>query len=313
MADLVTTPTDPTPASFLDSALDLRDLKILTDWRHYNSLISTVGVQVLQVWEPPKPGNKYYIGVDVSDGIGADRSVISVVRAATERAPFEEVAQYISNDILPIDLAYVVDTVGRFYPDGDGQEAKVAVETNNHGLATHSELDRHLGYTNFYIWQWEDSRPGAKRLTNKAGWYTSKRTRPLLITRLFQALTSFDEVTGLPDLIVSSPHTFDEMRDFQTEDTLVNAEAAPGATDDCLFALGIAYFTAQQDYFEQGRETIAEQRRRLSWQSSRDKVLRERRGMARDYINTDATVEDLTNDDFSDFNDFNDAAKDFPW
>jgi len=304
------TDTDVLPASFHDSALDPRDLKILPDWRHYNSLISTVGVQVLQVWELPKKNNRYYIGVDVSDGIGADRSVISVVRAATERQPFEEVAQYLSADILPIDLAYVVDTVGRFYSDGDGMEAKVAVETNNHGLATHSELDRHLGYTNFYIWQWEDSRPGAKRLTNKAGWYTSKRTRPLLITRLFQALTSFDDVTHLPDLVINSPHTFDEMRDFQTEDTLVNAVAAPGATDDCIFALGIAYFTAQQDYFESGRETIAEQRKRLAWQGARDKILQDRRGMARDYINTDATAEDMDETgDFSGFSDFNSYAE----
>lgn len=299
----MSTPTalDDQPASYNDSALDLRDLKLLPNWKHFTSLISTIGVQILQIWELPRPGSKYYIGVDVSDGIGADRSVISVVRAATDLRPFEEVAQYISADILPIDLAYVVDTAGRFYSDGDGQEAKVAVETNNHGLATHSELDRHLGYSNFYIWQWEDSRPGAKKYTNKAGWYTSKRTRPLLITRLFQALTSFDEVTGLPDLVINSTHTFDEMRDFQTQDTLVNAEAAPGATDDCLFALGIAYFTAQQDYFESGRETIAETRRRLAWQKERDKVLKQRRGMARDYINTDATAEDMEGSEFEDF------------
>jgi len=304
--------TDSLPASFHDGALDNRDLKVLSDWQHFTSLISTVGVQILQVWEPPRPGNRYYIGVDVSDGIGADRSVISVVRAATERAPFEEVAQYLSTDILPIDLSYIVDTVGRFYSDGEGQEAKVAVETNNHGLATHSALDRHLGYTNFYIWQWEDSRPGAKRFTNKAGWYTSKRTRPLLVTRLHDALHSFDEITGLPDLIVNSPHTFDELRDFQTDDTLVNAEAAPGATDDCLFALGIAYFTALQDYFELSGETIAEQRRRLSWQIERDKVLTARRGMAKDYINTDATAEDLAGGLDEGFSEFTSPAGD-PW
>ncbi len=301
------------PASFHDSALDSRDLRELKDWSHFHSLISVVGIQILQIWELPRRDAKYYIGVDVADGIGANRSAISVVRAATITSPFEEVAQYVSADILPIDLAYVVDTAGRFYSDSDGFEAKVAVETNNHGLATHSELDRHLGYTNFYIWQWEDSRPGAKRLTNKAGWFTSKRTRPLLITRLFQAVTSFDDVTGLPDLIVNSPHTFDEMRDFQTQDALANAEAAPGATDDCLFALGIAYFTAQQDYFEQGRETIAEQRRRLAWQTERDKTLRERRGMARDFINTDATAEDM-NDGLDGLGDgYSDFAPNDPW
>ncbi len=87
----MSTPTtsDAFPPSYNDSALDLRDLKLLPNWRHFTSLISTIGVQILQIWELPRPGSKYYIGVDVSDGIGADRSVISVVRAATDLRPFE--------------------------------------------------------------------------------------------------------------------------------------------------------------------------------------------------------------------------------
>ncbi|MCJ2564311.1 MAG: hypothetical protein LN417_09530, partial [Candidatus Thermoplasmatota archaeon] len=224
--------------------------------------------------------------------IGQDNSVADVVRGATLDRPFEQVAQYISDCIDPVDFAHVLDTLGRFYRDGDGFEAKMAVETNNQGIATQSELERHLGYTNFYVWQWEDSVPGSNRFTRKVGWYTSRRTRPILLTRYHKAVSTFDAVTGEPDLVINSPDTIDEMRDFQTEGQLWEAEAGPGSTDDCIMAGAIAYFTAQQEFHE-GGETIAEQRRRRAWNDQRRKILSERRGTSRDYINTDATAEEM--------------------
>ena len=100
----------------------------------------------LLVWEAPKAGNKYILGVDVSDGIGQDRSVIDVHRVATLHEPAEQVAQFITDSRDPSELALVVDPIGRFYKDDDGQEALAAIECNNHGLTTQSELQGHLGY-----------------------------------------------------------------------------------------------------------------------------------------------------------------------
>ena len=92
--------------------------------------------------------------------------------------------------------------------------------------------------------------------------------------------------------MVNSSFTVEEMRDFQTEGQIWEAEAGPGATDDCLMAGAIAYFTAQQDFFEQG-ETIAEARRRRAWQKKRQQELLTRRREVRDFINTDATVDEI--------------------
>lgn len=279
-------------AALIDHGFDARDLRPFDDWHELDSLVSQPDLQLVIVWEPPLPRHTYFIGADVSDGIGQDQSVADVVRGATLERPFEQVAQYVSGSIDPVDFAHVLDTLGRFYRDGDGFEAKMAVETNNQGIATQSELERHLGYTNFYVWQWEDSVPGSNRFTRKVGWYTSRRTRPILLTRYHKAVSTFDPTTGEPDLVINSQFTIDEMRDFQTEGQLWEAEAGPGSHDDCIMAGAIAYFTAQQEFHE-GGETIAEQRRRRAWNEQRRKILAERRGAAKDYINTDATAEEM--------------------
>lgn len=278
--------------TLIDEGYDARDLRPFPDWKELASLESQPDQQLIVVWEQPHPKHTYFIGADVSDGIGKDHSVADVVRAATLERPFEQVAQYISDSIDPVDFAHVLDTLGRFYRDADGFEAKMAVETNNQGIATQSELERHLGYVNFYVWQWEDAAPGTNRFTRKVGWYTSRRTRPILLTRYHKAVSTFDPVTGEPDLVINSSQTIDEMRDFQTEGQLWEAEAGPGSTDDCIMAGAIAYFVAQQEFHE-GGETIAEQRRRRSWNEQRRKILSEHRGTARDFINTDATTDEM--------------------
>ena len=125
--------------------IDERTMRSLANWQSYTDHESQPDLQMFQLWEAPSRAHQYVLGVDVSDGIGIDRSVIEVLRVGTLARPAEEVAQYLSRCIDPVDLAYVIDSMGRFYKDGDGFEAMVAVETNNHGLATQSELDRHLG------------------------------------------------------------------------------------------------------------------------------------------------------------------------
>jgi hypothetical protein len=273
--------------------IDERSMKFVPDWKDLPTYESFPDFNFFLVWEPPRPGHQYVIGVDVSDGIGLDRSVIEVIRVATVGRPAEEVAQYVSRNIDPVDLAYVVDPIGRFYKDTDGFEAMVACETNNHGIATQSELDRHLGYSNFYVWQWEDVAPGTSRFSRRIGWVTSRRTRPIILTHLHRAVTTFDEATGQPDLVVNSPMTIDEMRDFQTEGQLWEAEAAPGSTDDCIMSLAIAYYVSRTLMLE-GGETIEEQRRRASFIRTEHERMKREKGYRVDYINTDSTVDDMT-------------------
>lgn len=246
----------------------------------------------LLIWEAPARGHKYVIGVDVSDGLGQNRSVIDVLRVGTIEEPDEQVAQYVSRWVDPVDLAYLIDPVGRFYRDDDGFEALVAVETNNHGVATQAELARHLGYANFFIWQKEDAAPGTNRYTTAIGWVTTSRTRPIILSRYHKMVKSVDPVTGLSDYRINSPFTMAELKDFQTEGMLWEAEASAGATDDCIMAGAIACHVAQTMHHEES-EPVSEQRHRLAQERERSSEFEDALRTRRDFQNTDTTIGEL--------------------
>ena len=247
-------------------------------------------LDLLQIWEYPRKGHRYVMGVDVADGIGQDRSVCDVFRMATIEECEEQVAQYISDSIPPRAFAHVVDALGHLYKWPDGREAMAAIECNNHGLSVQDTLQLHLGYRHFYIWEVLDQADPQKRFTTRMGWVTTNRTRPILLDQFYTGVTTIDPITGYSDCRINSSWTLDEMRDFQTEGALWEAEAARGAHDDCIIAGGIAHFVCWR---LMGGETepLADRRRRRHEESLR----RARQGDTSrlDYRNTDATADDL--------------------
>jgi len=217
----------------------------------------------LVIWEPPRPRGprRYVMSVDVADGLGLDYSVIDLIRLPTIEEPAEQVAQWLSNTVAAKDLAFVCDALGRYYVDSEGIEALAAIEINNHGQATQDLLQLHLGYTNFYVWEYVDAASPERRFSTRIGWLTSPRTRPLLLSAFHSAVTTLDPLTGTPDFILNSPVTRAELRHLVTEGTLGEAEAARGQHDDGVMAAAIGYYVA---YRLAGGETepIAEKRRR---------------------------------------------------
>lgn len=210
----------------------------------------------LVIWEPPgrqfaegttrprKGQYRYIMGVDVGDGIGKDRSVVDVHRMGTLEEPEEQVAQFVADDLPPSAFAFVVDAIGRLYTDYDGYEALAAIEINNHGLSVQDTLQLHLGYTHFYRWEYLDAGDPKRRFTTRIGWSTTPATRPLLLDKLYTALTTIDPMTTATDLVVHSAILLAELADFQTEGALWEAEAARGAHDDCVLACAIAHTVA---------------------------------------------------------------------
>ena len=194
----------------------------------------------LLIWEAPRKHYSYVVSVDVSSGMGLDRSVIEVLRCGTMTEPDEQVAQFVSDSVDPIELAYYIDPVGRFYHDDDDLGALVAIECNGQGLATQSELQHHCGYDNLYIWQHEDARDPRSRYTKAFGWYTTQRTRARMLARYHRAVSAVDERTGLPDYRINSPLTMEELRDFVSEGPVWMAEASGKAHDDTIMAGAIS-------------------------------------------------------------------------
>lgn len=268
----------------------------------------------LLVWEPPRKNFLYVISVDVSSGLSQDNSVIDVTRVGTTREPDEQVAQFVANTIDETDLAYVIDAVGRFYTGKDGQAALVAIECNGMGISTQNELQRHIGYTNLYIWQYLDAVDG-QGFTSKYGWYTNQRTRPMILQTYMHALKSVDPITGYPDYRINSPYTMHELADFQSPGPLWAAEAVDGAHDDCIMAGAIGVFVSRMLQQTRG-ETVHDARRRVNQEVVRASKVAQLRDQKVSFQSTDSSYEGMMGDDLDAYgeptiNPFDDGVEHF--
>jgi len=186
---------------------------------------------ILEVYEFPEDNTRGVLGVDVSEGIGADKSSVSFVNYGT-----------LAEDIVlntarldPSALAKEVFKLGHWC-----NKALVAVENNGPGLACLLPLkhgqDNFPPYHNIYRKEMFDE--AQKKNTEKLGWSTNAKTKPIMIDKLATLIR--EKHIKIPSL--------DTIRELQTyvveEDGKMNA--VEGANDDRVVALSIAvmmYFT----------------------------------------------------------------------
>jgi len=267
-------------------------LRIVTDWKNLESLFG-----YLLVWERPRKDQLYVLSADVSGGTGRDRTVAEVTRVATELEPDEQVAQWVSPFIDPVEFASVLYVMGGFYSGADGQKAVCAIELGGYGLATQSELIRHYGYDNLYVWQYEDKLDPERRMSNSVGWDTNRRSRPLMLARYIRRVKSIGP-DGLPDLYkVNSPFTLDEMKTFKRPEGYEDADAAADATnpqahDDTIIAGAIGVYVAQTMYFETN-EPMDAKRRRLTEEKLRKQAKEAAAVSDISYHNQDYTLDEM--------------------
>ena len=130
------------------------------------------------VWEPPKRGYQYAIGVDVGLGVGGDDSAIVVMRYPG----WVTVAHYADNVTAPKQFAYVVGAIADWY----GRESEtlpiVTVELKNAGILINTELDTMMGgyQLRTYVWEYWD-KIGSSQLSTKTGWLTTEQTKFLMV------------------------------------------------------------------------------------------------------------------------------------
>ena len=225
------------------------------------------GESRLLIWEAPKPGYLYVVGVDTSYGeLGKDNSAIEVVRVGNKHFGDEQVAEW-AGTIDPIDLAVVAEMVGKLYTDRiEGLPAKMAIESNpgSPGLLTQTELMRRL-YPNFYTWKKLNVVGGG--YTNTIGWYTTPSTRPLLTKT---GVKYVSEGT----FKVNSPYLLEEMKTFVNLGLKMGKEYlahAPSFHDDRIMAMFIALYVAHED----DQVNMADERRHLLEQKLKPKKSRQ--------------------------------------
>lgn len=170
----------------------------------------------LKIWELPEEGKKYNIGIDPSDGTGADYSVIDVWTDT------DQVAQLKIKE-NPKEVARLGCEIGYLY-----NTAYMGVENNK--LSTILYVANEFKYPHFHYERVVDEKTGKKK--KKIGWNTNSKTRDLMIDDF---LILFED----EELNIRSGLTISEMFTFVTKEN-GKREHANGKHDDALFAGFIA-------------------------------------------------------------------------
>lgn len=173
----------------------------------------------ISIWQKPESNTFYCIGGDVAEGLAhGDYSCGVVGNPET----FDIVAMWhghIDPDLFGIELI----KLGKYY-----NEAYIGVENNNHGLTTLTTI-RKNEYWNLFFSKTYDKISDA--ITQKLGWTTSPRTKPLMIDKLAEFVREY-YIGIYSELIIS------EMFTYVIEDN-GKTNAQSGCHDDTVMATAI--------------------------------------------------------------------------
>jgi len=173
-----------------------------------------------------KPGHRYILGADVSEGVGRHNSTVVVIdmdwvfdiNGLKVQKP-KVVAVYCSNKIAPDLFAYEIKNGGLKYGN-----CIAGVERNNHGFATLTVLKD--VYFNIY-----------KDEHNKLGWHTNLASKPKMMhdlrTAIHEGLIEISDM-GLKQEIISMPSADLNIANVDEEDETIGHY-------DRVIALAIAW------------------------------------------------------------------------
>ena len=181
-----------------------------------------------QEFHSPKKFQTYIMGVDTASGSpGGDYSAVMVIRLGTTEPP-EMVASFYDR-IPPSIFRNEVERICKRYG------ALAVVESNSYGLAIVEHLQS-VGYP--YLYRSTVFDKIESRVQSKLGFYTSSKTRPLLINRLYDYVVN-------KNLRIKCPR-------FQYEANRLEyngrgkVEAASGSHDDMAMATALALMGVDQ-------------------------------------------------------------------
>ena len=191
---------------------------------------------LLLIWEGPKVGEKYCIGVDTADGVGEDRSAVQVNRVGSPIRPDELVCEWVGN-VNGLELAPVVHAIAQLYST-DGNEPVVCIEMNR-GDVVQCEMRIRYGWSNFYRYRHYDKVNGGWAV--RVGWHTNAETRPRLLSCAVQHIKACHWK-------INSPWTIDEISNFEYNSEKMTMKASVGSRDDRVMSAMIALYCSKELY-----------------------------------------------------------------
>lgn len=173
----------------------------------------------LSIWQEPESDKFYCIGADTAEGLVTGDYSCAV---AGDSETFDIVAMWhghIDPDLFGIELI----KLGEYY-----NSAYIGVENNNHGLTTLTTMKKNE-YWNIYFSKSYDRI--ADKVTQKIGWSTNVRTKPLMIDKLAEFIREM--YIGIYSSLIIS-----EMFTYVIEDN-GKTNAQIGCHDDTVVATAI--------------------------------------------------------------------------
>lgn len=179
----------------------------------------------VSIYEFPIPGMIYNLGVDCSAGLqDGDYQAIQVFNERNQQAlRYQGYAD-------PDNLAQLIALISGYYND-----ATAVIEANTYGLSVINYLVKIIGFTNLYRRERLNSIKGG--VTEEWGFYTSSRTRPLLIDLLRRSLVN-------KELVLRDLPTIEEFKHFiyTVKNKKLKMEAAGRFHDDLVMGSGLGIF-----------------------------------------------------------------------
>ena len=212
------------------------------------------GVDKIYVWEMPVPGETYGIGMDTSDGIEKDRTVLEGLRKGSINGPTKQVFEYASGKMNALDSWPFALALGTLYsvPDATGmeQQPRMAIECKGHGDMAQN-LIRQMGWHNFHPWNDKqlDNRTPKLSHFHKIGVYTTSWFRDGMIEMLVKMLRD-------GDIEIASPFFVQEMASLQGDQFVQSLKAGYGGFDDRIMAFGfilVSLYKWDADYFRSAK------------------------------------------------------------
>lgn len=180
----------------------------------------------LWIWEYPKPGEVYVVGVDVAYGNKEDYSTIQIINART----LEQVAEYESNTIRVDDFANIIIYLAKRY-----NNAYTNIERNTCGkILIEKILDKTNGVgINLY----RDTNPGDLKEANSKnnskfniGTLVTGQSRPMILGNMYEIIIN-NYVEGLDNIASPEDENFNAKARFQA---LIS-----GKTENAIKKIGI--------------------------------------------------------------------------
>ncbi|MGU9539180.1 phage terminase large subunit family protein [Clostridium tepidum] len=180
------------------------------------------------IYQIPKAGKRYYVGCDLSEGVGQDYSVIEVLNKDGE-----QVAEFYNNKIKPYEMAEIINEIGHYY-----NYALLCIEKASGGHSVIERLRYDLHYMNMVKYKSYDQ---FQKLIWNVGFDTNSKTKSIIIN-------DFVEMFEKGQLKINSRRLLQEMKIFEINEN-GRMGAISGSHDDSVMSMALAIVSIKNPFW----------------------------------------------------------------